>query len=171
MARYLDFENGSESRHEYLNGEILAMTGTSLRHNNIVYNLLRCFDGVRGRCRPYFENIRVSTPSGLWAYPDVILVCGEPKVVPDVFETITNPVVIAEVLSASTRRWDSVVKSEHYRSIETLRDYLLIDQYTIDVEHRWLEAGAWKSARYATAESEITLTGVPVIISVAAVYQ
>jgi Uma2 family endonuclease len=84
---------------------------------------------------------------------------------------VTNPVVIAEVLSHSTREYDSGQKYQLYRELPTLRDYLLVDQYAITVEHRFLDAGEWRSRTYRSREDAVALTGVPVTVSLAAVYE
>src|SRR5947207_11757235 len=97
--------------------------------------------------------------------------CGPPALSGDRLETVSNPVVIAEVLSESTRDYDRGQKFDLYRTISTLRDYLLIDQYAIDVEHRFLAGLRWDSKRYTKSEDSIQLSGIEVALSIGAMYE
>src|ERR1043165_3004662 len=91
VDEYLEMEAASDERHEYLHGTIVAMSGGTGDHNQITLNLHRAFDPVRARgCRAYVVDIRVTMPSGLYTYPDVIAICGELKKLPGKWTTITN---------------------------------------------------------------------------------
>ncbi|HEX6099516.1 MAG TPA: Uma2 family endonuclease [Thermoanaerobaculia bacterium] len=172
LEEYFGIEEMSSVRHEYLGGEIYAMAGGSRNHNQLAQNLTRAFDGVRARgCRAYLSDVRLRTPGGLYTYPDVMVLCAAASLTPDRLETVTNPVVIAEVLSNSTRDYDAGQKYELYRAIPTLRDYLLVDQYAVAVEHRFLEGREWRSRIWRSREDEIALTGVPVTVSVTELYE
>lgn len=172
LEEYFGIEEMSSVRHEYLGGEIYAMAGGYCNHNQIAQNLTRTFDGVRARgCRSYLSDVRLRTPGGLYTYPDVMVICGAASLTPDRLETVTNPVVVAEVLSTSTREYDANQKFELYRAIPSLRDYLLIDQYTVAVEHRFLDDREWRSHTWHLREDEIALTGVPVTVRVAELYE
>lgn len=168
LDEYFDVEEMSEVRHEYFDGEIFAMSGGTLDHNQIAQNVASALRNER--CRPYLADVRVSTPAGLYTYPDVLVICGAPAYTSDRYPTLTNPVVIAEVLSSSTRDYDSGQKFELYSEIPALRDYLLIDQYKIDVEHRFREGAQWQSKRYAGRDDLIALVGVEARLRLAAVY-
>ena len=171
IDEYLEREATSDQRHEYLHGMIVAMSGGTGDHNTITLNLYRAFDSVRGRgCRAYVIDMRVAMPSGLYTYPDLVAICGAPVMLPRKGTTITNPIVIAEVLSQDTARYDRGKKFEMYKSIETFRDYLLINQDVIDVEHRWRDGDLWQSARYARDQS-FTLAGIPLTIAVDPLYE
>jgi Uma2 family endonuclease len=172
VEEYFGIEEMSPVRHEYLGGEIYAMAGGSRNHNQLAQNLSRAFDEARGRgCRTYLSDVRLRTPGGLYTYPDVMVICGPASLTPDRLETLTNPVVIAEVLSNSTREYDSTQKDELYRAIPSLQDYLLVDQYTIDVEHRFREESDWRSRTYRSREDVVSFRGAPVTVSVAAIYE
>ncbi len=172
LAEYFAIEEMSEVRHEYFNGEIFAMAGGSPEHSVIVNNLLLAFYPLMGRgCEPHLGNVRIAMPSGLYTYPDMALVCGPPVLVPNAPPTITNPVVIAEVLSKSTRDYDRGRKFNLYCSIPTFRDYVLVDQYRVDVEHRWREGDIWQSARYVRRDDEFALTGVSLTLRAGALYE
>lgn len=171
VDEYFGIEEMSDVRHEYFDGEIFAMSGGSRNHNQIAQNLTRAFDALRGRgCRSYLADVRLKTPGGLYTYPDVMVICDPAALTADRLETVTNPVVIAEVLSTSTRDYDRGQKFDLYRTIPTLRDYVLVDQYAVDVEHRVLDGARWRSDRYARREDIIQLSGVPVTLQVSAVY-
>lgn len=171
VDEYLEMEATSDERHEYLHGAIIAMSGGTGDHNTITLNLYRAFDPVRGHgCRAFVIDIRVTMPSGLYTYPDLVAICGAPALLPRKGTTVTNPIVIAEVLSRDTARYDRGQKFEMYKTIATFRDYLLIDQDIADVEHRWHDGDNWQSAHYRKGES-FTLTGIPLTIEVDALYE
>jgi len=171
VDEYLAMEATSEVRHEYLHGAIVAMSGGTFDHNTIALNLRDALRPIRERgCRVYVNDVRVASPSGLYTYPDVVVICGPPAMLPGKGTTTTNPLVIAEVLSPDTAAYDRGGKFELYKSIPSFRDYLLIDQYIVDVEHRWREGNDWKSAHFKTGET-FTLTGVPLTIEVDALYE
>ena len=132
-------EEGSNLRHEYFEGQMFALSGGSAEHNRITKNLVKLLDGALDRgCESYFNDLRVKTPSGLHTYPDVFVVCGPLTYSSDDRFAVTNPIIIAEVLSDSTRDYDRGEKFDLYRATPTLRDYLVVDQYTVDVDHRFL---------------------------------
>lgn len=170
VDEYLELEEASDIRHEFLDGMMLAMSGGSFNHNEIAINTRNALKTAAGRnCRGFVSDIRVKTGSGLLTYPDVVLICGNAEQSgPGI--TATNPVVIGEVLSRSTRNYDLGDKFNHYRSIPSLSDYLLIDQDAIDVEHRWRDGDQWRSARYTNAGDSIALTGVSVTLRLSDLY-
>jgi Uma2 family endonuclease len=172
LDEYFSIEEMSEVRHEYSGGEIFAMSGGSRNHNQIAQNLTRAFDSLRSKgCRSYLTDVRLKTPAGLYTYPDVMAISGPAALTGDRLETVTNPVVLAEVLSASTRDYDCGQKFDLYRAIPTLRDCLLVDQYAVEVEHRWLDGAVWRSDRHTHPEDRVKLTGVPVTLVVEAMYE
>lgn len=171
VDEYLEMEAQSDVRHEYLQGAIIAMSGGTFDHNQIALNVYQAWVPARDRgCRAFVNDIRVTMPTGLWTYPDVVVICGGPRTVPGKGTTATNPVFIAEVLSSDTAAYDRGKKFDLYRSIPTFRDYLLIDQYTIDVEHRWRDGDTWKAQRYTSLDDEIPLTGVSLTLRVRDLY-
>lgn len=170
LDEYLTLEEMSNVRHEYFEGEMFAMSGGSRDHNQIAQNFSRAFDSLRARgCRVYVSDLRVKTPSGLYTYPDAMVTCA--SLATDNPETVTNPIVIAEVLSTSTRDYDRGQKFELYRTIPTLRDYVLIDQYSISVEHRFQDGSKWGSKRYTSRDDVVQLRGVEVALDVNSIYE
>lgn len=135
---YLAWEQEQGSKHEYLDGDIFAMAGATAEHNQIVTNVLgELRAALRDKpCRVFASDMRLKIPeTGLYTYPDASVVCGQPVYEDDKRLTLMNPTVIVEVLSESTESYDRGKKFRHYRSIPSLRDYLLVAQDGVWVEH------------------------------------
>lgn len=144
-AEYLSFERASSTKHELINGSILAMAGAKRRHNLVNVNISSALlQQLRGRpCEVYANDMRVRVGAD-FVYPDVVVVCGTPTFIDDQVDTLTNPTVLIEILSPSTAQYDRVTKRVLYQRLESLRDYLLIDPDTFHVEHyRRQPDGTW----------------------------
>lgn len=161
--QYLAIERTTTAKSKYLNGEVFSMGGASFAHVQIVTNLVgELRSRLKGRpCRVLPTDLRLQiTPTGLYTYPDVVVAC-EPFAFADEHrDTLTNPVVIIEVLSDSIQDYDRDGKFTHYRSLDSLREYLLIDQARVHAEHfvrqhdrRWLLAETNDPAAVLTLES------------------
>jgi Uma2 family endonuclease len=145
---YLEVERRAETKSEYLDGQIYAMSGASLAHNQIVANLLIALGPQLkgGPCRVLPSDMRVRVPeTGLYTYPDVSVVCGDPRLEDAHEDILLNPTVVIEVLSDSTEVYDRGRKFEHYRRIESLAEYVLVSQseprietYRRQGEREWL---------------------------------
>jgi Uma2 family endonuclease len=172
---YLDFERKAEFRHEFYKGEIFQMSGASREHNTIVFNLAREIGNqLRGKnCEGYANDMRVHIPiTGLFTYPDVVIVCGEPKFLDDEFDTLLNPIVLIEVLSPTTAGYDRGKKFWHYQSIESLREYLLVAQDEASVEHLVKQAdGRWTVSEYTLPETKIELPSVEISLQISEIYE
>ncbi|HEX8231344.1 MAG TPA: Uma2 family endonuclease [Chloroflexia bacterium] len=136
--QYLALERKAQSRSEYVNGGIYAMSGASREHNLISLNIageLRA--QLRGQpCEVYISDMRVKvSATGMYTYPDVVAVCSEPVFEDAQVDTLTNPTVIVEVLSPSTEGYDRGEKFAHYRRLESLQEYVLVAQDKVRVEH------------------------------------
>jgi len=172
LDEYLSLQRGIEVKLEYFNGEIYLMAGGSAGHNRISRNVLKLFDAALAgsSCEAFGSDMRVSTPSGLYTYPDASIVCG-PKV-SDTSETISNPIVLVEVLSDSTRNYDRGEKFELYRSIPALRHYVLIEQTFHHVEHRRLQAdGSWSHEIAESPDQIVHLSEAGIDLKVAQIYE
>lgn len=136
IESYLAFERQAETRHEYLDGEIVAMTGASRRHNRITLNIALALESqLEDRdCEVFVNEMRVLTPTRLFAYPDVVVACGPARFDDSEFDTLLNPILIVEVLSKSTEAYDRITKLSHYRSIPSLAEVLLVAQDGVHVE-------------------------------------
>lgn len=146
---YLELERTAFEKHEYFDGEIFDMAGTSEEHANISSNINASlhFQLKKRSCKSYQSDLRVHIPkTGLYTYPDVLVVCGKPQLLEDTFlDTLLNPILIVEVLSPSTADYDKGTKFEHYRTIESLREYVLVWQdkkrvarYTRQADESWV---------------------------------
>jgi Uma2 family endonuclease len=145
---YLALERSAEFKSEYFDGEIFAMAGASEPHNLIVANTLAEIRQHLKKRPPkvYASNLRVKvSPTGLFTYPDVVVVCGQAQFDDLHLDTLLNPTLIVEVLSDSTEAYDRGRKFEHYRKLESLAEYVLIAQHRPHVEsyrrqpdHRWM---------------------------------
>lgn len=171
---YLEFERKSEEKHEYFDGEIFAMAGAKRRHNLANSN----FSGIiwqhlKGKsCESYSNDMRVFIPStGLYTYPDLVVVCGEPNFQDDVFDTLLNPSLIIEVLSETTETYDRGKKFQHYRSIETLHEYVLVstDEARIEKFEKTGD-GFWFLSEAVGIEAEIPLNSIECKVSLSEVY-
>lgn len=172
---YLTFERRSEIKHEYLQGEVFAMAGASYEHNQITANVARAL-GVQLGDRPcdvLTNDMRVSVPdTDMFTYPDVVVVCGEPRFTDDALDTLINPTVIVEVLSTSTEGYDRGLKFAYYRTIASLTDYVLIAQDRLSIEHYVRqEDGTWRLHDAGNQNGRITLASVGCELNIAAVYR
>ncbi len=148
VEEYLALERESETRHEYLDGEIFAMSGASREHNLIGTNIVGALHSQLKRhgCEQYANDMRVWIPEAdLYTYPDVAVVCDPPRFEDDERETLLNPTLIIEVLSPSTEDYDRGRKFAYYRSVPSLQVYLLVAQdrahaeiFTRRPDDRWL---------------------------------
>lgn len=172
---YLDFEVNSDIRHEYVNGEIIPMTGGTPEHNEIA-SVFNAALRVSLKGKPYsifVANQRLWIPDRtLYAYPDVMVVPRPLERQQGRTDTITNPVMIAEVLSKSTKSYDKDENFSAYRTIPTFQEYLLIDQYTAHVEqYSKTDSHKWIFTEYDDPESYISLLSIPFEIRLTDIYE
>lgn len=148
-TEYLERERVSTIKHEYYAGELFAMSGAGEAHNLIASNVnASIYAQIRGRgCRIYPSDMRIRVvKTGLYTYPDMTIVCGTPEFADMTKrDTLLNPTIIIEILSPSTERYDRGVKFQNYRTIPSLKEYILIAQnkhhierYTRHEEHTWI---------------------------------
>lgn len=171
-AEYLELDRISPLRLEYYNGRILhvhrdldarAMAGASTTHNIITVNLtIALGNKLRakgGGCRPFSQDMRVRYPNTtLYAYPDVMIACPPFEFDPNQKDTLLNPTAIFEVLSPGTEAKDRGDKFAKYRNIASLRDYVLVSQDELRVEHYARgENGDWLLRFAETLDSELAL--------------
>ena len=135
--QYLEMERAAETKHEYYNGEVFAIAGASAPHNDIVYNINRLVAPfLHGKgCKLYGSDFRIYILEKLlFTYPDFSIVCGK-TATPDIYtDNLTNPIIIIEILSKSTKDYDRGTKFSFYRCIKTLKEYILIDSTSILIE-------------------------------------
>ena len=135
---YLALERQAETKSEYLRGEVFAMAGASFAHTTISFNMLVLLaPQLKQRsCTARGSDLRVKVPpTGLYTYPDIVIICGRPQFEDRHRDTLLNPTVIFEILSRSTEGYDRGEKFANYRTLESLSDYILISQHRPLVEH------------------------------------
>lgn len=171
---YLNAERLALNKHEYFRGEIFAMSGASLPHNKIFSNLF-IDTGVKlkgKKCQPFGGDLRIHIPKNtLYTYPDLSIVCGDPKTTDDSFDTVTNPTVIFEILSKSTRNYDKGEKFTLYRDIESLNEYILIDSEKIMVEKFTKNSDkSWTLTEYIDLEVGFEMKSIGVSLRLCDIY-
>jgi Uma2 family endonuclease len=172
---YLEFEINSDRRHEYVDGKIVAMTGGTPAHNELAICLAAFLKfALRGKpYRVFGSDQRLWIPEkNLYTYPDVMVVSYPFELHPDRTDTIINSLIIAEVLSKSTRTYDRDEKFAAYRAIPSFQEYLLIDQYMPYVEH-YSRTGSqkWLFTEYKNLDSKISLSSLDFELKLADLYE
>ena len=160
---YLAFERKATTKHEYLAGEIVAMSGASFAHNFITGDI---FGELRaqlqgGKCKAAASDMRVKvSETGSYFYPDVVIFCGEPQAEDNSSDTLLNPTVIIEVLSPSTEARDRGEKFWHYQQLASLQEYILVSQDRVCVEHHLREGINWLRTEFRELEDVLSLTSI-----------
>ncbi|EKQ70045.1 hypothetical protein OsccyDRAFT_0306 [Leptolyngbyaceae cyanobacterium JSC-12] len=172
---YLELEEHADYKSEYHDGEIIPMTGGTTNHNKIAGNLYAFLKfALRGKgYEPYIGDVRLWIPRHtLYTYPDVMVIQGQPIYEGKGTTTVTNPLLIAEILSPSTRSYDQSDKFAYYRSIPSFQEYVLIDQSQLHVMHYCkLEDGKWLLTEIEGDNAVLTLSSVEFEISFADLYE
>jgi len=173
FADYLALEEASNTRHEFLNGEIYAMAGGTPEHSALAVAATVALANqlLGGPCRVFNSDLRVRVlATGLATYPDVTVVCGPLERDPEGPATVVNPYLVIEVLSESTEAYDRGQKLEHYRRIPSLRAVVLISHEKAEIE-AWERAadGQWRSRSFGPGETAV-LEAPPVRLGVDDIY-
>jgi len=174
VQEYLTLERQAETKSDYLDGEIFAMTGASRKHNLITVNVLASLHVqlAERACEVYASDMRVRTPNDLLCYPDVVAVCEEPLFNDSEFDTLLNPSSIIEVLSPSTEGYDRLTKLDHYRTIASLAEIVFVAQDRPHVEH-WLrqDDGRWLIEEIDGLEGNLELPSLSCRLSLRMLYR
>jgi Uma2 family endonuclease len=171
--QYLALERKADFKSEYHNGYIIAMAGASSQHNLIAGNLYgETRSQLKGRpCRAYVSDMRLRvTPTGLYTYPDVMAVCGEPRFSDDEVDTLLNPTMIAEVLSPSTESYDRGDKFAQYCQLASLREYVLIAQDKVLVERYTQQGNEWLRTDFKSLDDALPLASIGCEIALREIY-
>jgi Uma2 family endonuclease len=172
---YLALEENAEVRNEFINGEIVPMAGGTTQHNELVTNLCLCLKPqMRKRGgKVYTENVKLKIPDfNIFTYPDVMIIAGEPIYEENSKTTILNPAVIFEVLSPATKDYDQGRKFEFYRSVTSLKDYILIDQERCSVMvYQKTDAHEWKLRILDNINANFILDSVGIELNLADIYE
>ncbi|BAZ54172.1 hypothetical protein NIES4103_68570 [Nostoc sp. NIES-4103] len=171
---YLELEVNSEERHEYIDGQIIPITGGTPNHNQIALNLSGALNFLLKR-QPYRVFV---TDQRLWipnrqihTYPDVMVVKTPLEYREGRRDTLINPIFIAEVLSKSTKSYDRDEKFVAYRSISSFQEYILIDQYKMHVEQYFkTENNKWIFSEFEDGEESLNLASIPCQVLLGDIY-
>ena len=171
---YITAERKATLKSEYLSGEIVAMSGASDAHNLItmnvsvgLYNQL-----VEQGCRVYASDMRVGIGAGVsYFYPDVTVVCNEPRFEDDAFDTLINPQIIFEGHSTSTESYDRGEKFARYRQLESLQEYILISQDQVRVEHYLRQGQQWILSEFTALENVLPLVSIGAELALNQIYR
>ncbi len=175
VEEYLDLERTSETRHEYVAGELHAHAGGTRRHDVISGNIFALLwtTARGGRCRVHTADRLLRTPEDTFYYPDVMVVCppeGESEDDESLFED--SPCLVVEVTSPSTENIDRREKLLAYRSITSLREYLIVDQRELRIERHWRdESGRWWRAEAVGREGIVPVPCPEVVLTLPQIYE
>jgi Uma2 family endonuclease len=181
---YLRFERAAEERHQYVDGEIFAMAGESGAHADISVNLVLSIGNQLGDgpCRVRDKDTKIRSgplpksrarTTGLYSYPDIIVICDEPKYLDEHTDVVLNPTAIFEVLSKSTEAFDRGLKFTRYQQFNpTLTDYVLVSQDEPQIEHYHREAdGKWTYQRHVGLKATVKLEAIKCRLKASDVYR
>jgi Uma2 family endonuclease len=171
---YLAREREAEFKSEYLDGEVFAMAGGTIDHSAIATNLLTEIGAQTkgGPCRGFNSDLRIYVEqTGLFAYPDVTVLCGEPRHFDGRRDTLLNPTLVIEVLSPSTEGYDRGFKAGNYRQLASLQAYVLVAQDRPQVEHYARRPeGKWELTEAIGLEATLSLPAIGCELRLADVY-
>ncbi len=172
---YLELEETSLEKNEFYKGEIFAMAGASIPHNEIVSNTLVEIGSYLKdkKCRIYPSDLRIhSVANSLYTYPDLSIICNDIETVGKRKNTVTNPTVLIEVLSKTTQDYDRGAKFKLYRDIESLKEYILISSLETLVEKYNKQAdGSWVLHEYKNEADTFTITSIDLLVTVKDLYR
>ena len=170
---YLIKEREADFKSEYRNGDIVAMPGASREHNLITVNItsglhIQLLDRP---CEVYTNDMRVKvSDTGLYTYPDVVVVCDEPHFEDNNFDTLLNPTVIVEVLSPSTEIYDRNEKFASYQTLVSLQEYVLVSQNNRNVELYLRKGKEWSLSVFRSVEDVMQLASIECKLALRAIY-
>lgn len=172
---YLEMERAAFEKHEYYQGEIFAMSGTSLEHVMIARNIMvELANKLKGKpCQPFGSDLRMHIPPNtLYTYPDLSIICGKPELTDEHFDTATNPTVIIKILSPSTRNYGMGIKFKLYRDIPSLKEYILIDSEMVYIEkHSRQPDNSWVLTEIKNRQGSLNLDSIQVAVTLEDIYE
>lgn len=173
--QYLELERAAVVKHEYYKGEVYAMSGASPEHNDIAYNINRLVAPfLHGKgCKLYGSDFRIHIPENtLYTYPDFTIVCGKAETTDVYTDNLTNPGVIIEILSVSTKDYDRGTKFSLYRSIKTLQEYILIDSTSIWIEvYKRTGNNNWELSEFKELSQSFTINIISLTLQLKDIYE
>jgi len=173
VAEYFEHEAASQTRYEYLDGEIVPVAGASRVHNLLVMNCSASLHAqLRQRqCVVYAMDMRVRVSQTRYIYPDVAVVCGTQELDATPLDTLVNPTVTIEVLSASTEEDDLTAKARMFRAMPSIQEYVFISQHEVYIEHYRRNQGGWFLQEYNRLEDTLILNSIDCSLSLSDIYE
>lgn len=173
VEAYLAYEQETDMRYEYIDGEIYAMAGGTENHSLITANALTEVGyQLRGSaCRAYTSDMRAKISDIKYVYPDFSVVCGEAEFADDNHTMLINPIMSVEVMSPSSANYDKGLKGDFYRSLSSLKAYLLLDQNRIFAQLYTLQDTGWLLQQFDQAEMTIPLKAIHCTLPLTEVYR
>lgn len=175
VAEYLALEQKAAFRSEFFNGEMFAMAGSSPEHNEIKDNIIAELAlQLRGSgCRTYSSDQRIKVDrTGLYTYPDIVIVCGKKEVDAIDPNSITNPRVVVEVLSPSTASYDRGTKFRHYQRVRSVQEVVLVSQDRVQVERYVRQTDeSWLLTTFDDPTGDFSLESIGISVRLGEVYR
>ena len=173
-GEYFQIDEDSDGKYEYFHGEIFAMGGAAFTHNLIASNVfIATGNALKGRpCFILSSDMKIQTEEDLhYVYPDISVICGDIEFAKGREDIITNPVVIFEILSKSTKDYDMGTKFTGYRNLASFKDYILIDQYTCHVMHYHKnENKQWVLEEFKNLENSLRIRSIDIELELSVIY-
>jgi Uma2 family endonuclease len=175
LEEYRDIEASTENKNEYYNGNLVVMQGASLNHNTIVSNLIGGLGPKvkNNGCKMYISDLRLNvSAANAYVYPDAMIICGEPELTEDKFDTVKNPNAIFEIISASSEANDRR-KFFYYMQMPGVQEIIMINSYNQFKAEVGLkqENGSWQITTYTSLQDEIKLSRQNEQISLQDIYE
>src|SRR6266487_1021959 len=175
IAEYLQKENASLEKHEYFKGEVFTMAGAKVPHNIIARNLLVILtQKLKGKtCQPFNSDQRIHVEKNtLFTYPDISIICGDIITLNNDEYNVLNPSVIIEVLSSSTKNYDRGEKFKLYRDIPTLKEYILADSESVNIEiFRFNANSHWELEEYSKPDENLLIHTIDTFLLLTEIYE
>ncbi|MEZ4526272.1 MAG: Uma2 family endonuclease [Desulfobacterales bacterium] len=171
---YLEMERASESKSQYIDGEIFAMAGASRNHNRISSNLVRAIGNqlVNTSCNVYSSDMKVKIDRTKYTYPDIVITCEKEDFEDESEDVLLNPLIIIEILSDSTEAYDRGKKFAFYQRIPSVKEYFLVSQHWCCVE-RYVrqDSRIWRYSAFQEADSLVVFSSVNCELPIAEIYR
>ncbi len=173
VAEYLAFEAESEIKHEYIDGEIFAMTGGTDNHSRIAANVIIAVGAqlIGSACYVHTSEMRIKAASSRYVYPDLSVVCGQARHEDDGKTSLLNPILVVEVTSPTSMIYDHGLKREMYQQVASIEAYLIIDQRSIRAELHTRVGSDWRLQTFTGREDIIPLPMLDCDLPIAQVYR
>ena len=172
FEEYLQWEQETGEKHEFFQGEIFAMAGASVRHNIVFKNLFfRLAGKLEGKpCQPYGSDLRIHIPQNtLYTYPDISVICKD--ILDENPDGVTEPTILVEILSPSTKSYDRGDKFRLYRDIPTLKEYILVDSESVSIESfRINKQGHWELEEHRNSADVLQIPSLNISLPFSDIY-